>query len=112
MIQPILITESELKNIIKNALNEELTKKRPINEDKKGKKVNEYPNVTKLGDGVYEGIIWGHCFLYKGKKYYSEQGIKNMYPCYFKAIISGNSVKLEPYKDGYQHKDLVSEFED
>ena len=32
--------------------------------------INQYPNVNVLGDGEYDGVLWGHCFVYEGHKYY------------------------------------------
>ena len=32
-----------------------------------------HPNVTELGIGEFDGALWGHCFLYEGKKYGNEE---------------------------------------
>ena len=42
-----------------------------INESRKNP-VEDYPKVETLGIGEFEGVLWGHCFLYEGQKYYSE----------------------------------------
>lgn len=53
------------------------------------KKINDYileskvyalPSVLELGDGVFEGTIWGSCFTYDGKEYKSEIGALNIFP--------------------------------
>ena len=36
----------------------------------------KYPNVLTLGDGEYNGILWGHCFLYENNKYYKDDNGK------------------------------------
>ena len=43
---------------------------------------DKYPNVKELGIGEFDGALWGHCFLYEGKKYYSEINI-----CFHKFFI-------------------------
>ena len=73
---------------------EEKEDKDDKDEDKENKKTNEsvttveeYPNVTTLGDGEYDGALWGHCFVYEGQKYYSECGWRNIFPSYCKMVI-------------------------
>ena len=71
--------------------------------------LNNYPNVKELGNGEFEGILWGHCFLYENKKYYSEIGWKNMFPMYCKMEI--NEEKAWPYQiDKYQRQELKKLF--
>ena len=71
--------------------------------------VQEYPNVKTLGDGEYDGILWGHCFLYEDQKYYSEIGWMNMFPGYCKMIIEGDEVFPKPV-DKYQRESLKKLF--
>ena len=71
--------------------------------------INQYPNVNILGDGEYDGVLWGHCFVYEGHKYYSQMGWKNMYPSYCKMIICGNDV-IPKQIDIYQRKELKKLF--
>ena len=74
------------------------------NSDKK------YPNVKELGEGEFNGILWGHCFLYEGNKYYSEIGWKNMFPSYCNMKI--NETEAWPCQvDKYQRKDLKKLFD-
>lgn len=73
-------------------------------------KIEEYPNVKKLGNGEFDGILWGHCFLYEGNKYYSEIGWKSVYPMYCKMEI--NEEKTWPHQvDQYQYKELKKLYE-
>lgn len=67
--------------------------------------VEEYPNVTVLGDGEYNGALWGHCFVYEGKKYYSECGWKNIFPSYCKMVIE-NGKAWAHQVDIYQRESL------
>lgn len=90
---------------------EEKDEDKDKDEDEK-KKTNEsvtpdkkYPNVKTLGDGEYDGALWGHCFVYEGKKYYSECGWRNVYPMYCKMIVKGDDVFPEQ-KDIYQRPEL------
>ena len=67
--------------------------------------VEEYPNVTTLGDGEYDGALWGHCFVYEGQKYYSEIGWMNIFPSYCKMVVEGD--KVMPHQvDEYQRESL------
>ena len=70
---------------------------------------DKYPNVLKLGNGEFDGILWGHCFLYEGNKYYSECGWRNVYPSYCKLTINEEGVFANQV-DQYQHKDLKKLF--
>lgn len=81
-------------------------------EDEEKKKTNEsvtpveeYPNVTVLGDGEYDGALWGHCFVYEGQKYYSECGWKNIFPSYCKMVIE-NGKAWAHQVDIYQRESL------
>ena len=66
--------------------------------------LNNYPNVKELGNGEYNGILWGHCFLYENKKYYSGIGWKNMFPSYCKMEITDE--KCWPHQvDQYQREE-------
>lgn len=71
--------------------------------------INQYPNVNILGDGEYDGVLWGHCFVYEGHKYYSKIGWRNMFPSYCKMIICGNDV-IPKQIDIYQRKELKKLF--
>ena len=68
-----------------------------VKENKEDDKPNEYvssskqyPSVNVLGDGEYDGMLWGHCFDYNGHKYYSKIGWKNIRPNHCKMIIQGD----------------------
>ncbi len=70
---------------------------------------NDWPNATELGEGEFEGALWGHCFLYEGNKYYSELGWMNIYPGYcIMEVKEGNAIPKQ--KDTYQRQELVAEF--
>jgi len=72
--------------------------------------VEDYPKVETLGTGEFEGILWGHCFLYEGQKYYSGLGWMNMFPSYCKMEI--NEDKAIPRQvDQYQRSDLKKLFD-
>lgn len=80
-----------------------------INESRKNP-VEDYPKVETLGIGEFEGVLWGHCFLYENKKYYSGIGWKNMFPSYCKMIINEN--EAWPHQiDKYQREDLKKLFD-
>ena len=86
------------------------------NEEDEKKKTNEsissikqYPNVNVLGDGEYDGVLWGHCFVYEGHKYHSKIGWKNIYPSYCKMMIHGDDV-IPKQMDIYQRKELKKLF--
>lgn len=71
---------------------------------------DKYPNILELSDGVYNGILWGHCFLYENNKYYSEIGWMNMFPSYCKMTIENG--KATPFQtDQYQRPDLKKLFD-
>lgn len=72
---------------------------------------DKYPNVKELGIGEFDGALWGHCFLYEGKKYYSEIGWRNVFPSYCKMKI--NEEKVFPYQiDEFQRPELKKLYED
>lgn len=71
--------------------------------------INQYPNVNILGDGEYDGVLWGHCFVYEGHKYYSKIGWRNMFPSYCKMIICGDD-SIPKQIDSYQRKELKKLF--
>ena len=71
--------------------------------------INQYPNVNILGDGEFDGVLWGHCFVYEGHKYHSKIGWKNMYPSYCKMMIHGDDV-IPKQIDVYQRKELKKLF--
>jgi len=80
-----------------------------INESRKNP-VEDYPKVETLGIGEFEGVLWGHCFLYENKKYYSEIGWKNMFPSYCNMVI--NEKEAWPHQvDKYQREDLKKLFD-
>lgn len=70
------------------------------------------PPLETLGDGEFEGALWGHCFAYGNGKYYSQTGTKNIYP--YKVIVTvKDGVVQRPYEfvDNFQHPDLKALFE-
>lgn len=80
-----------------------------INESRKNP-VEDYPKVETLGTGEFEGVLWGHCFLYEGQKYYSGYGWMNMFPSYCKMEITEE--KAWPHQvDKYQREDLKKLFD-
>lgn len=87
--------------------NEEEDEKKKTNESIST--INQYPNVNILGDGEYDGVLWGHCFVYEGHKYYSKIGWKNMFPSYCKMIIHGDDT-IPKQIDVYQRKELKKLF--
>lgn len=60
---------------------------------------NEWPNVKTLGNGEFEGALWGNCFIYDEQKYFCETGILSMFPSYFKVTINEDDVQLNPIDD-------------
>ncbi len=72
---------------------------------------NNWPDVKELGNGEFEGTLWGHCFVYNGQKYYSESGWLNMYPSYCIMTINEEGV-FPKQKDEYQRPNLKSLFND
>ena len=69
----------------------------------------KYPNVKELGIGEFNGILWGHCFLYENNKYYSEIGWRNCFPSYCRMVIEND--KVTPYQtDEYQRIGLKKLF--
>ena len=101
----------EEEEVIKKDKEKEKDEKDEDDKDKKEKTnesvtpVEEYPNVITLGDGEYDGALWGHCFVYEGQKYYSECGWRNIFPSYCKMVIENG--KAWAYQvDEYQRESL------
>lgn len=70
------------------------------------------PPVDALGDGRHEGALWGHCFACEGCKYWSETGLRNIYP--MKVAMTVENGKCLPgfeELDKYQHPELKELFE-
>lgn len=85
-----------------------------LNEDVSIKKTpnnpNGWPDVKTLGEGSFEGILWGHCFLYNEQKYYSGIGWMNCFPSYCKMVIEND--EAFPYQvDEYQRPKLKELFD-
>jgi len=72
---------------------------------------DKYPNVKELGIGEFNGILWGHCFLYENNKYYSEMGWTNCFPSYCKMVIENDKV-MPCQTDKYQRPDLKKLFDE
>lgn len=71
---------------------------------------NNWPDVKTLGEGSFEGILWGHCFLYENQKYYSNMGWRNCFPSYCKMVIEND--ESFPYQvDEYQRPKLKELFD-
>ena len=103
---PLLINHYPEKELVDKE-NEEEDEKKKTNESISS--IKQYPNVNILGDGEYDGVLWGHCFVYEGHKYYSQMGWKNMYPSYCKMMIHGDDV-IPKQIDIYQRKELKKLF--
>lgn len=69
----------------------------------------KYPDIKTLGIGEFDGALWGHCFVYEGKKYYSECGWRNMFPMYCKIVIKDDSICAQQV-DEYQRPELKELF--
>ena len=80
-----------------------------INESRKNP-VEDYPKVETLGIGEFDGILWGHCFLYEGQKYYSNYGWRNMFPSYCKMVIDEERA-FPKQSDIYQREELKKLFD-
>ena len=68
-----------------------------------------WPNVSELGEGEFEGALWGHCFVYNEQKYFSEYGLLNIYPSYCIMTINEEGAFPKP-KDEYQRPELKELF--
>ena len=82
-----------------------------INESEK--KYNNFlnlPPITELGDGEHDCAVWGHSVACNGSKFYSEIGIRNIYPIKMKIIIKGGEVKFGD-SDNLQRAELKKLFE-
>lgn len=53
----------------------------------------EYPSITTLGDGVYQGIMSGHVLDYNGSQYYCTIGVRGR-NVPIKVKVKGNDVRL------------------
>ena len=71
---------------------------------------NNWPDVKTLGEGSFDGALWGHCFLYEGQKYYSDIGWKNIFPSYCKMVIE-NDEAFPHQVDIYQRPKLKELFD-
>jgi len=67
------------------------------------------PPVETLGDGEYDGALYGHSFAYNGNKYYSETGIMNMFPQMATFVVKDGECKVKNI-DNRQHPELKSLF--
>lgn len=67
------------------------------------------PNVSALGIGEFEGILWGHTFLYEDKMYYSENSWLSIYPSYCRMEITEEKSSPHP-TDNIQRPELVEKF--
>lgn len=72
----------------------------------------ELPSIESLGDGVYEGALWGSVFAYNGKKYLCKSGLLNLFPCIVEIAIKDGKM-IFPFKsvDECQRPGLKSLFE-
>ena len=70
----------------------------------------KYPNVIELGEGEYNGALWGHCFAFEGKKYYCECGWKNKFPMYCRIVVE-NGRAFAHQIDIYQRESLKKLYE-
>lgn len=104
-----------MKSIVESIKSSMCQEKRWIDKKDEESKIDEslqctqYPNVTSLGEGEFDGALWGHTFAYNGKLFYSENGWRNKYPGYCKMIVRGD----EPFPkqmDIYQRQELVDLF--
>lgn len=68
--------------------------------------------VESLGDGEFEGALWGSISAYNGNKYLCKDGLLNLYPCKVKLTIKDGNVVVpfEPV-DKFQHPELKSLFD-
>lgn len=73
------------------------------------------PELTELGEGIYDGAWWGNSFLYNGKKYHVDCGVRSRYPVKATAVIRDGKVTY-PHEfprnaDLHQYKSLVHDFD-
>lgn len=70
------------------------------------------PPVESLGDGEFEGALWGSVFAYNGNKYLCKNGLLNLYPNKVKLTIKDGNVVVpfEPV-DKFQRPELKSLFD-
>ena len=69
------------------------------------------PPVESLGDGVFEGALWGQCFAHEGKKYFCKTGTLNIFPYKVSVVIKNGEVENFNQLDEYQHPELKKNFE-
>lgn len=56
-------------------------------------KIDILPKLAELGDGEYTGTIWGNCFTFENKEYYSEIGTLCIVPSPAIAVVKEGEVK-------------------
>ena len=69
---------------------------------------NNWPNVKELGNGEYEGAIYGNCFIYNEKKYFSDYGVLSMFPSYCKITVNEDDIQIS--SDDCQRPELKELF--
>ena len=95
----------EEEEVIKKDKDEDDDKKKKEKTNESVNPAEKYPNVITLGDGEYDGALWGHCFVYEGNKYYSDCGWRNIFPMYCKMVIEGDHAWAHQV-DKYQREEL------
>lgn len=70
---------------------------------------NNWPNISELGEGTFEGALWGHCFVYNEQKYFSNHCTLSIFPHYCRIIINEENIKMEPI-DNCQRPELKALF--
>ena len=70
---------------------------------------NNWPNVKELGQGEYEGVIWGSCFVHNGQKYFSEYGTLSMFPSYCTITVNEDDIQIN-HTDDRQRPELKTLF--
>lgn len=70
------------------------------------------PPVESLGDGEFEGALWGSVFAYNGNKYQCKDGLLNLYPCKVKLTIKDDKMGFPfVFVDKFQQPELISLFD-
>lgn len=77
-----------------------------LNEPLINESIKQWPNITTLGNGTYEGPLWGSCFIYEGKKYFCSMGLLNIFPINCRITVNGTECKVDPI-DKMQRKELM-----
>lgn len=93
----IQLTESDLQNIVTESVKRILTE----NDDNSNNPEN-LPRLAELGDGEYEGTIWGNRFNFENKDYYSEIGAFNIFPSPATAVVENGEVRR--FKDNKEYQ--------